>query len=469
MELGRVLVYPVPLPHRQPWEWSADYGYWPHEPDWKDRTRVGICLGLAALLHLLVLLYWPTEQTTPMRPVQLPPEKFVKQTLPERRPLARQVLPAPQRPLVRRPLAGPQRSAPTRVPTPGALTIQPPLGSQPLMSTPSPLPLAMLRSPELPMRSLGPPARAGAVDGARGAGEQIDLASELIDVQALDAGRRRAVVVVDPQDRRNLKGFLYLAGVYSPSIEQAERDAPLPRRMWNPRPGGMERREAERQTLQGLADKLTEQTQVRAAVRGNIQMDDPQLLEVPFVLVTVNNNFTFTGAEARNLGRYLTAGGFLYLENVYFPKPLGNDYTTDWPAMRELVRASLREVGFQEGKDWSFVRLDQDHPLFHCYYDIETLPMGWYDWTYVGATASHFSPEYIEGIEVGGRLVGLYSQKNYADFWGGEAEYIRTHSEIANERFKIGGEELPVYRLGVNVLVYALTREGSLAQKLVSE
>ena len=30
------------------------------------------------------------------------------------------------------------------------------------------------------------------------------------------------MVVVDPQDRCKLKGFLYMAGVYSPSIDRAE-------------------------------------------------------------------------------------------------------------------------------------------------------------------------------------------------------------------------------------------------------
>ena len=64
--------------------------------------------------------------------------------------------------------------------------------------------------------------------------------------------------------------------------------------------------------------------------------------------------------------------------------------------------------------------------------------------------------------------MGLYSQKDYPDFWAGEAEYIRTTTNIANERLSIGGEELPVYDLVVNVLVYALTREGSLAQRLVA-
>ena len=69
-----------------------------------------------------------------------------------------------------------------------------------------------------------------------------------------------------------------------------------------------------------------------------------------------------------------------------------------------------------------------------------------------------------------GRTVGLYSRKNYADFWAGRAEQTREADRAASfiGAFDMGGEELPVYDLGVNILVYALTREGSLAQKLVA-
>ena len=75
----------------------------------------------------------------------------------------------------------------------------------------------------------------------------------------------------------------------------------------------------------------------------------------------------------------------------------------------------------------------------------------------------------MEGIEVNGRIVGVYSQKCYAEMWAGEAERSRERDRAANKagRFDTGADELPVYDLGVNIVVYALTREGSLAQQLV--
>ena len=69
----------------------------------------------------------------------------------------------------------------------------------------------VLPVPDFPARHIGPQLRVGALEGVRQGTDEIDLSLELMDVQALDTGRHRAMVVVDPKDRRNLKGFLYLS------------------------------------------------------------------------------------------------------------------------------------------------------------------------------------------------------------------------------------------------------------------
>ena len=129
-----------------------------------------------------------------------------------------------QRPLVRRPAL---QAAPVAAVRP-ALTASRPL---PVFKTSAlRLPTAALPDrlvlpvPDFPARHIGPQMRAGALEGTRQEADEIDLSLELMDVQALDTGRHRAMVVVDPKDRRNLKGFLYLSSVYSPSIERAEQE-----------------------------------------------------------------------------------------------------------------------------------------------------------------------------------------------------------------------------------------------------
>ena len=52
---------------------------------------------------------------------------------------------------------------------------------------------------------------------------------------------------------------------------------------------------------------------------------------------------------------------------------------------------------------------------------------------------------------------------------GGEAHRQREWDRAHGIGGRItGADELPAYDLGVNILVYALTREGSLAQQLVA-
>ena len=63
-----------------------------------------------------------------------------------------------------------------------------------------------------------------------------------------------------------------------------------------------------------------------------------------------------------------------------------------------------------------------------------------------------------------------YSMRSYADFWAGIAKQERDSAAMKNQvgsPFLVGAEEPLVYNLGVNIVVYALTREGSLARQFV--
>ncbi|MDE2735377.1 MAG: hypothetical protein OXI72_13350 [Gemmatimonadota bacterium] len=93
-----------------------------------------------------------------------------------------------------------------------------------------------------------------------------------------------------------------------------------------------------------------------------------------------------------------------------------------------------------------------------------------YFWYWNTAGCFELSPNYLESIQVDGHIVGVYSQKFYAELWAGEAVRIRESDRAANfiGRFDTGADELSVYNLGVNIVVYALTREGSLARQLIA-
>ncbi|MDE2734453.1 MAG: DUF4159 domain-containing protein [Gemmatimonadota bacterium] len=424
------------------------------------------CLALSLALHLLVIFGITHRERVSQFPI-LPPImlKFTKRPPPQRT-LARRQRPM-QRPLVRRPALQAAPVAAVR-PSPSASRPLPVFKSSALRLPTASLPdRLVLPVPDFPARHIGPQMRAGALAGTRQGADEIDLSLELMDVQALDTGRHRAMVVVDPKDRRQLKGFLYLSSVHSEALERAEASA------GSERSGGWSRSISEQRILQGLADKMSERTGVRTQVLDGIALDDPFLMQVPFLLLTVRSEVSFTQAEAKNLGRYLTSGGFLYADIVSPPISLAGGYQHDLPALRDFIRQAFQQIDYAEHRDWSFVRLPPEHPLYHCFYDVDTLPRGFWDimfWYWNTESRFELSPNFLEGIEVDGRIVGVYSQKNYADLLAGEAERIRESDRDTNliGRFDTGADELPVYNLGVNIVVYALTREGALARRLIA-
>ena len=427
------------------------------------------CLALSLALHLLVIFGITHRERVTQFPVLLPiMVKFTKRPPPQRTLTLRQR--PRERPLVRRPAL---QAAPVVAmrPAPSASRPLPVFKTSALRLPTASLPdRLVLPVPDFPARHIGPQLRVGALEGTRQGADEIDLGLELMDVQAMDTGRHRAMVVVDPKDRRNLKGFLYMSGINSPSIERAEesvRAENIQVRWYHQMP----RRLVERRMLQGLADKMTTKTQVHVEVRDAVRLDDPQLLQVPFVLLTANTPFDFTDSEAANLGAYLTGGGFLFADIVSMLWGNYSDVELDIPAVRSLIRASFQAVGYQEWKDWQFTRLELTHPVYHCFYDVNSLPRGMRDMHFiVGGEDYPRTPDYLEGIVVGEQLVGVYSMRNYADFWAGIGRELVDWSlanNVINHSSLFSAEEPLVYNLGVNVVVYALTREGSLARQLV--
>ena len=435
----------------------------PWKVPFRKNRKLQSCLVLSLALHLLVIFGLTHHERVTQYPV-LPPimVKFTKRPPPQRT-LTRRQRPM-QRPLVRRPALQAAPVAAVR-PAPTASRPLPVFKTSALRLPTAALPdRLVLPVPDFPARHIGPQMRAGVLEGTRQGADEIDLALELMDVRALDTGRHRAMVVVDPNDRSNLKGFLYLSNVHSEALERADASAR------SERSGGWSRSIAEQRMLQGLADKMSERTGVHTQVLDGIALDDPRLMQVPFLLLTVRSEVSFTQAEAKNLGRYLTSGGFLYADIVSPPISQAGGYQHDLPALRDFIRQAFQQMDYAEHKNWSFVRLPPEHPLYHCFYDVDSLPRGFWDiWFWYLDPRSESSPDYLEGIEVDGRIVGVYSQKNYADLLAGEAERIRERDQVSNfaGRFVTGADELPVYDLGVNLVVYALTREGSLARQLV--
>jgi hypothetical protein len=155
-----------------------------------------------------------------------------------------------------------------------------------------------------------------------------------------------------------------------------------------------------------------------------------------------------TTIEARNFGEYLRRGGFAVLDNG---KPT-DEFGAAEASLRQMLRDSL-------GNDAKFLPISVNHPVYHSFWDFNDGPPNGSEIntsqvttivnlgeTYNRTTMSK-QVLYLEGITVSERLVAIYSDKGYAIKWAAD------------------GNNEPQLRMGVNMVVFALTQEGSIAQQ----
>jgi hypothetical protein len=281
---------------------------------------------------------------------------------------------------------------------------------------------------------LGPEIIAGAVEAMKEP-EMTSLGEDLLDVSDMDTGRYRAQILVNPEDKRDLKGYFHMDLVkYKTSHTDYGGDPD-----WNTSPRAM----------QNLAEYLEIYTDIKVDIQQRFTLDDGDLirLKVPVIFITGHYQLEYNAAEARNLGQYLRAGGFLLVDDSYFLK--GGPFDT---SARALIKEAL-------GEDAVFEVLPNDHWLYHCFFDFGGPPAG--DDIARGPYPGRGVPtiyEYLEAIFLDGRMVVLFSNKSLNNAWNGDWRVNPTSR---------GGplNDTRQMQFGVNILVFALTQPRGFAQE----
>lgn len=150
---------------------------------------------------------------------------------------------------------------------------------------------------------------------------------------------------------------------------------------------------------------------------------DPMLRDYPFLYMTGHGNVAFNEQERQALRSYLEAGGFLHADD---------NYGLDEALRREMAALFPSQP---------LVEIPPDHPVFHTFYEFPD-----------GLPKIHEhdgeSPE-AWGIFHEGRLVVFYS---YESDLGNGWEDPSVHDDPPELREQ-------ALRMGVNLFVYALTRQ----------
>lgn len=148
-----------------------------------------------------------------------------------------------------------------------------------------------------------------------------------------------------------------------------------------------------------------------------VRLDAEALFDYPFCVMSGNESFTLTPKERQQLRKYLTQGGFLLVS------PGCSDDKWD-KSFRQEIKVCFPEYSLQ--------KIPMTHPIFSMVNPISRL------------VEKHGQQVFLEGLEIHGRLVLVYSREGLNDV------------AFAHGCCCCGGNEIQdPARVNVNVFTYA--------------
>ena len=281
---------------------------------------------------------------------------------------------------------------------------------------------------------LEPEAVAQGIRGVKETKEAMDLTLELLDICALDTGRYHAMVVQDPLEKQNIRGFFRLKYAYSQSMRER---------------GYHDFESRILQNLVSLIETVNRYTLINATFEGRVSFDSAELLQTPWVYIQIGPYpFEMSLRDKRNLGRYMTQGGFVFCEahDLYVSGEVGLRNPLCLYSAIHMLTSAMEGQGLRLSSEWAFDRVPDDHPLYHCYFDFDGLPGGVLD-------SQFLQSGYLRGAVIEGRLVAVLSNKGIMHLWGDPDK-----PQLKSQRF---------LQLGINTIVFALTQEGSITKRVM--
>ncbi|NQT85771.1 DUF4159 domain-containing protein [bacterium] len=172
------------------------------------------------------------------------------------------------------------------------------------------------------------------------------------------------------------------------------------------------------------------------------RLDSPDIMKSPWLYMSGHKDFRFTRAQADNLRRYLRAGGTLWADDSTHE----NDFTWDKAFRREIARVLSPRQGFAMRK----IAKADDHPLFRTCFDLSEGFAG-----YFPPPGDKYRQNFIEGIEVDGRLAVIYTRNDYGD--GLEIQPDTHPLKASLSGLSPAEMQESSFLMATNIIVYALT------------
>ena len=163
-----------------------------------------------------------------------------------------------------------------------------------------------------------------------------------------------------------------------------------------------------------------------------LSLDDPELFKYPVAYIIEVSWWTLTDRHAVALREYMQKGGFVIVDDF---KAKGDFGSPGW----DVFEANMQRVlpGAR------FVEMQATHPIFHCFFEIETL--------------ANFPQAYNAGAAA---FLGLYEDNDPKKRLQMIVNYntdISQYWEWSGRGLRPFDETNEAYKLGVNYIIYGMT------------
>ena len=160
-----------------------------------------------------------------------------------------------------------------------------------------------------------------------------------------------------------------------------------------------------------------------------VELSSPEIFDYPFLYLSEPGFLKLNDKEVANLGEYIRRGGFIFADDFRTAAYLCG------PEELEVLRGYLKRALPER----ELVKLDVRHPIFHSFFDIETLKMK--------APYGEFLPEFWGMSDEHGNLQVIANYNNdIGDFW----KYL----DHGDKPLK---DSTTSIRLGMNYIVYSMS------------
>ena len=239
----------------------------------------------------------------------------------------------------------------------------------------------------------------------------ISLKEQLLSPDDFDTGQYKGFVIKDPQDKQNIKGFVYI---------------PVDVRGVSLRPAV---------STTGLMYGFKKYMGIEVKIDKHLFIDSLSLMKYPFIYISsaADTVFDLSLQEKENLLEYFSNGGFVLFDPYSIPA---------YVSCRQMIKDACG------GREYIYP-LSDDHPILHTFFDFDEMPVQFSTLNSEGLIDTTLSPN---GVWLDNRLIAILPPSPYRPLSSG----------WSNKNF-----ENPGFRFTVNVIVYALIREESIAKKYI--